>query len=220
MPEPTDPADPEQRPQRTARLRMPRELWGRRVIAIGAVVLLAALIGGGVLLLTGDDSGSDSDEPDPAEQAQLQAEALQRLLPETTEVKEAGIEIPHPKDWKVQKRGALVNLESPDRCIALSISAPVEADLAGRLMRDSIKGLEASFGKTKVEPQTARQLDGLPTQGALVEVKTEGATVVVRQTVSKGTKFAYLTQTVFRAPPCADTAPVADQIVANTQFDK
>lgn len=179
---------------------------------IGAGLLAAAAIGAGVLAL------ADGDDKD----AQDRTDEIARLLSEEISIRDAGIVVRHPADWMSSKRrGAIINVESPDRCVVVSVSAPAESGLAGRLASDSIDALRAQLGKTRERKLQRSRIDGRPTESSLVAVRSKkGAPVVVRQSVSKGKRFAYLTQTLYRAPPCAESSPTADLIVQNVELSK
>jgi len=177
---------------------------------VGGGLLAAAAIGAGVLALAG--GGDRGDSP---------ADEIGRLLPEKVSNADAGIVVRHPADWKDSKRSGIINVESPDRCIVISISAPAGSGRAGQLATDSIDALEAQLGRVRERPLKRSEVDGRPTQSSLVAVRSEkGAAVVVRQSVSKGKRFAYLIQTLYRAPPCAESAPTADLIVQSLELSK
>jgi hypothetical protein len=183
-------------------------------------VLGAAAIGAVALALAGGDDDSD-EPPSAAELAQQRADEVARLLPEKVSNAEAGIVVRHPADWKDSKRGPIINIEAPDRCIVVSVSAPAGSGQAGRLGRDSVAALGATLGKTREQKLKRSEIDGLPTESSLVAARSEsGAAVVVRQSVSKGKRHAYLTQTLYRAPPCAESSAAADLIVENLDLSK
>jgi hypothetical protein len=121
-------------------------------------VLGIALVGGAALLASGggDDAGS---EPPPATETAAAGEPS-----ETLAKRGAGLALAHPSGWKRGERRGIVNLESPDRCVAISLSAPVS--------------------------------------------------------VSRGKRFAHLTQVVFRAPPCEATAEQTRAIVSSIEFSR
>lgn len=184
------------------------------------MVLGAAAIGAGVLALAGDDEDGD-DPASTAELAQQQADEVEGLLSGKTSNGDAGIVVRYPADWKGSKSGEVVNVESPDRCIVIRVSAPVQAGLASRLAGDIGDSVAAQFGKAREEKLERSEIDNLPTEGALLAVESKrGTPVVLRQTVSKGKRFAYLTQTLYRAPPCAESSPTADLIVQNLELSK
>jgi hypothetical protein len=179
-------------------------------------VLGIALVGGAALLASGggDDAGS---EPPPATETAAAGESS-----ETLAKRDAGLALAHPSGWKRGERRGIVNLESPDRCVAISLSAPVPATGSRRLFADTVAGLRRTFGKVdaRLEP-AAEPIGGRPTKSALVAVRTKrGRPVVIRVSVSRGKRFAHLTQVVFRAPPCEAAAEQTRAIVSSIEFSR
>jgi hypothetical protein len=93
--------------------------------------------------------------------------------------------------------------------------------LAGRLEKDSIDALRASFGRVEVRDSGKATLGGLPTTGALVAVTNKrGDPAVIQLSVSRGRQLAYVTQVVFRSPPCEEAAPDAQRVTESLEFTK
>lgn len=184
------------------------------------MLVLAAVIGG--LILLTDDEGSEPVEPvverNPEEVA---AELSERTLTESLEKGDAGITGAYPDGWSRSEESGIVNLESPDRCVVVTVSAPVGANQANMLRRDTIAPLGRSFEKIEVRPGPKQELGGVPTSGATVAVRTkQGSAVVVRIAVGKGRKFAYLTQVTYRAPPCEAASAQVDLILDSLEFSR
>jgi hypothetical protein len=148
-----------------------------------------------------------------------QADA-ERALTESLERPRDGYEAAYPAEWVVAERKGIVNLESPDRCIAISLSAPVPTAQAGRLERDLTASLRRTYGKLKVVRRSER-IGGKPTRTSFVAVRSKtGDPVVVRQSVTPGAELAHLTQVIQRAPPCEAYSEQAGLILGSIEFTK
>jgi hypothetical protein len=199
---------------RRALLLSPGQLWGLRFMALGAVLVLAALIGGFVLLVGGDDD----DDGDSAESI-----AERSGLTERVTKRDAGLSVFYPEDWRRTEREGIINLQSPDRCAAVALSAPVPADLSGRLLRDSAAGIRRSFSGAVVG--TGRQrtpIGGAPTRIAVGVIRQRGLPgTVVRVAVSRGRELAHLVQQVVRDPErCTEGAEQARAIIDSIQYTR
>jgi hypothetical protein len=185
------------------------------VIAVGLVVLAAAAVGGIVLVLAGDDEGDGAAAGTSSAVASVD-------LPETLERKADGLTVGYPEGWRVSRqRGGGDVLASEDKCTAISLSAPVPADGAGALLRESVDVLRQSFAK--VEARTIEQppIGGVPTEAVLVAVRNkQGNPVVIRVAVSRGEKLAHMTQVILRAPPCEDDAEDTEAILASIKYSR
>lgn len=201
------------RGSRTARLRRPEEIWGRKFAAVGAVLVAAALIGGAVLLATGDDDGDGSS----ADSVGASSDGLGETLRRPRE----GMSVSYPEDWRHIRRPAGDLLASADRCTVISLSAPVAADRAEGLLRESLRVLERSFAKGEARATEPSRLGGVPTREALVAVRNRrGDPVVIRVAVSRGPKLAHITQVVLRAPPCEENADDTAAILSSVEFSR
>ncbi len=146
---------------------------------------------------------------------------MERTLSEKIADRATGIEVRYPEGWKATKGDLLINVGSPDGCLVVSIGAPVGAAAADRLGGDLVADLEQRYGKIQEQALEPSEIDRLPTKGSLVAVRNrEGGPVVIRLSVAEGERFAYLIQTVYRGPPCAESSPTADLIIENLDLSK
>ena len=182
-------------------------------MALGAVLVLAALIGGFVLLV-GDDDDDDGSAASIAERSGLTERVTKR---------DAGVSVFYPQDWRRTEREGIINLQSPNRCAAVALSAPAPADLSNRLLRDSAEGIRRSVPGAIVG--TGRQsapIGGGPTQIAVAIVRAKGEPgVVIRLAVSRGRELAHLVQQVVRDPErCAEGAAQARAIIDSIEYTR
>jgi len=201
---------------RPARLQRPGELWGRRSVAIGAVLVGAALIGALVLLFAGggDDSGSKKSSPHAS---QLQ----DRFLKHTVVQADKGISVRRPGNWSDSKHAGAITLRSHDRCLAMTLAAPQSASQAKGLREDSIAVLRHSFGTAKVNTATGGQIGGIPTKSdALSFTDPKGSPTRVLLGVGTGDKYAYLTEVVVRDPSCQGDLQLAQVVLSSIQYTK
>ena len=179
------------------------------------VLVVAALIGGLVLLFVGgsDDSGSKASH----QTSQLQDTFLQH----TVVVPDKGISVRRPDNWKDSKNGGAVALQSHDRCLAMTLSAPRDADRAKGLRDDSIALFKRSFRNAKVRPAPDSPVGGIPTTSdALSVTDQKGNPIQVLLSVGTGSKFAYLTEIVVRSPSCQGDLQLAQVVLSSIQYTK
>ena len=180
------------------------------------MLIAAALIGGLVLLIAGgggDDSGSHTAK---------QASQLQdRFLKHTVVVADKGISVRRPANWKDSKRHGVVTLQSRDRCLAMTLSAPQGADQAKRLRTDSIALLKRSFGNAKVLPAPDSPVGGIPTTSdALSFTDQRGNPIRALLSVGTGDKYSYLTEIVIRDPRCQGDLQLGQVVLGSIQYTK
>ena len=182
-------------------------------MALGAVLVLAALIGGFVLL-----AGDDDDDEGTAESA-----AERSGLTERVTKRDAGLSVFYPEGWRRAEREGIITLESPDRCAAVALSAPVSAQLTNRLFTDSVAALRRSFRDAVVRTRRrAPAIGGAPTSLAIGAVRPEGGRgVVLRLAVSRGQELAHVVQQVVRNPEgCGDNSRLAGAIVDSIEYTR
>jgi hypothetical protein len=196
----------------------PGELWGRRSVGIGVLLVALALIGGLILLITGgDDSGSDSSTKSTADVTELQNRFLDRSVVNT----DAGISIRRPASWKVTKAHGVTNIQSKDRCLAIQLSAPVPAGRAKALRTDGIDVLRGQFKNAKAQPATSSNIGGVPTRSDTITfTDPKGNDVRVLLSVGAGQKNAYLTEVVVRDPSCQGDLQLAQLMLSSAEFTK
>jgi hypothetical protein len=177
------------------------------------VVLVAiAVIGGLVLLIAGGGGGSSgSKEPAP----------VSGLLNHTVVDPHAGISVRRPANWTVTKKLGVINIQSHDRCLVMTLSAPVPADKANGLRQDGIKLLKSTYKNAKVHSAPRGSLGGIPTTTNTVTVTTsKGTHVRVLLSVGKGRKNAYLTEVVVRDTSCQGDLQLASLMLGSISFTK
>jgi hypothetical protein len=196
----------------------PRELWGRRSVGIGVLLVAFALIGGLILLIAGgDDNGSDSTAQASADVTQLQSRFLDRTVVDP----DKGISIRRPASWKVAKAHGVTNIQSKDRCLAMQLSAPVPAGRAKALRKDGINVLRGQFKNAKVQPTTSSNIGGVPTRSDTITfADPKGNDVRVLLSVGTGQKNAYLTEVVVRDPTCQGDLQLAQLMLSSAEFTK
>ena len=174
------------------------------------------------MLLADDDEGSEPVEPVVERGPEEIAEELsERTLTESLEKEDAGLRAAYPEGWRRSESSGIITLESPDRCIAISLSSPATAAQADQLLRDSIKGVQASFKRAEIRRSQQRTVGGRPTSGALIAVRNkQGKPVIVELAVSKGKQLAHLTQLALRSPPCEAAAPQMDLIIESIEYSR
>jgi len=190
-------------------------MWGRRSVGIGALLLALAIIGGIVLLITGG-GGSKSSKTSP------QVQALQnKLLKHTVVDVQKGISVRRPKTWRDSKSNHVISLQSQDRCVTMTLAAPVDASKANGLHDDSIALLKRSFGNAKVQPTpSGRQIGGIPTRSNTLSFTEKGKHVRVLVEVGKGDKYAYLTEGVVGNPACQTDLAIGNLVLSSIQYTK
>ena len=196
----------------------PRELWGRRSVGIGVLLVALALLGGPILLIAGgDDNGSDSTAEVAADVTELQSRFLDRTVVDPDE----GISIRRPASWKVNKAHGVTNIQSKDRCLAVQLSAPVPAGRAKALRRDGINLLRGQFKNAKVRPAASSKIGGVPTRSDTITfADPKGNDVRVLLSVGTGQKSAYLSEVVVRDPTCQGDLQLAQLMLSSAEFTK
>jgi hypothetical protein len=184
-------------------------------VAIGAVLIAAAVIGGLVLLIGGDGGGTSSK---PSRQvSQLQDKFLKHTVVEP----DKGISVRKPGNWSAHKRDGAVSLQSHDRCLAMTLSAPQDADKAKGLRSDSISLLKQSYGNAKLGAAPDSPIGGIPTTSdALRFTDQKGNPIQVLLSVGTGRKNAYLTEIVVRDPRCQGDLQLAQVVLSSIQYTK
>jgi hypothetical protein len=200
-------------PVRRARLERPREIWGRRSVAVGIVLVGAALIGGIVLLATGGDG--DSGTVSSKRVTDLQ----DRLLKKTVVIPRDGISVRRPADWKDSKNHGVVTLFSPSRCVSVALSAAAEAKQGKSLLGDSLGALRQTYKNVKVAPGGGGEIGGIPTTSKTIQLTDEkGNRRTVLLSVGTGKRNAYATQVVLGNPSCQAELGVAQVILTSIEY--
>jgi len=208
-----------QEPARRARLQRPREIWGRRSVAIGVLLVSLALIGGLVLLITGD---GDDDERASGSQPTQQVQDLQeKFLKKTVVLPDDGISVRRPGSWTDDKNNGVIILRSDDRCVAVNLSAPTDAKGAKSLRTDSITALRQNFKNVQVSAGGHAKVGGIPTTTNAITLKDdEGNRRRVLLSIGTGKKKAYLTEVVLGNPSCQADLQLAQLVLTSVQYTK
>jgi len=183
-------------------------------VAVGVLLIAAALIGGLVLLFAGGgDSGSTSSH---------QASQLQdKFLSHTVVERDKGISVRRPRSWSDANNAGVITLQSRDRCLAMTLAAPQDAKRAKGLRDDSIALLRRSFGNARVQPASNSPVGGIPTtSNALSFTDRNGNPIRVLLSVGTGNRFAYLTEIVVRDPRCQGDLQLAQVVLSSIQYTK
>ncbi len=178
----------------------------------GILLVLAALLGGIVLILV----GGDDDDDGPSERvSQLQEEILKRTVVEPNR----GISVRRPNDWPHTKENGVITVTSPDNCVVISMSAPTEADQAGKLRNDSIALFRRSYRNARVQPALDAEVGGIPTTAGAIQITDEkGNQLRILLSVGKGDRNAYLTEVVTRDLSCEGALQRAQLIVSSIEY--
>lgn len=192
-------------------------MWGRRSVAIGALLVAIALIGGLILLLTGGGDDSGSGGKPVVSLAQLQ----DRFLKHTVADASKGISVRRPGDWTDSKRADAITLQSHDRCLSMTLSAPTAAGRANRLHQDSLALFRRSYRGVRVSTAPASQLGGIPTtSNAIKFTDDKGNPLTVLLSVGTGRQHAYLTEVVVGNPSCQGALQRARLVLSSVEYTK
>ena len=193
----------------------PRELWGRRTVLAGAVLVGAALLGGILLLILGSDDEGDGGSATTKQATDLQDQYLQHTVVDA----EKGISVRRPKNWTDRKSNHVITLRSRDRCLAMTLAAPAGADEANRLHDQSIALFRRSFD-AKVKPAPDSKVGGIPTKSDRITFTKGGHRFALLFSVGKGSKNTYVTETVVRDPSCQGALQLAQLVLTSVEYTK
>lgn len=149
------------------------------LIVIPAVLLLNQLFGGG-------DGSRDVTLPS---------------TPHKFKDRKTGIEVRWPKGWEMKRRPGGVVLTSKDDTTAFVVGAsrPGTSRAARATFRQVVGALRATYRKPRVRyAANPRQIDGLPTLGALISGKKKrgGAAQQVTVNIARGRRHVYLIEII------------------------
>ena len=123
-------------------------------------------------------------------------------LTEATTVKEDGLTVGWPEDWSQSRERASLRLQSPDRAVAISVSAPAIVKAArGRriVLNDALKAIRRNYTRVRVTRGRPGRLDGYPTAQAVVSARNRNRVPVrILVIVAWRKRLAYLVE-VFSA---------------------
>jgi hypothetical protein len=184
---------------------------------VGVVLIAAALIGGLVLIFAGGGGGDDSASNTTKQVSQLQ----DKFLKNTVVVADKGISVRRPANWKDSKHGGVIALQSHDRCLAMTLSAPQGKARAKSLRTDSIAVLKRSFRNARVLPAPDSPVGGIrTTTDALSLTDQKGNPIRALLSVGTGQKYAYLTEIVVRDPRCQGDLQLGQVVLSSIQYTK
>ncbi len=136
-------------------------------------------------------------------------------------VPDKGISVRRPANWKDTKRSGVVALQSHDRCLAMTLSAPRDAGQAKALRRNSIALLRRSFGNARLLPAPDSPVGGVPTTSdALSFTDQKGNPIRVLLSVGTGRKYTYLTEIVVRDPRCQGDLQLGQVVLSSISYTK
>jgi hypothetical protein len=193
-------------------------MWGRRSVAAGVLLVAIALVGGLLLLASGDDDGDSGSKAQPiTDLNDLQNQFLDRAVV----IPSDGISVRRPADWKDSKQRGVITLLSPNRCVSVSVSAPAEAKGATGLMDDSLGALRQTYERVEVGPGGQAAIGGVPTTSRTIQLTdADGDRRRVLLGVGTGDKNTYLTQVVSGSPSCQGELGLAQVILSSAEFTK
>jgi len=185
---------------------------------------VGAAIGG--LILISEDDAQDQLEPE-ARSAPFEptpesvVRATRQALTGKAGDKTRGIVVRYPAAWSQDKRDGLIILKSPDRCAAVTLSAPGPPEKATAIRKEALKALRRSFKRITVRPGSGDPIGGVPTTGRVVDFEDrKGRPVRIILSVGTGSKYAYLSQTLLRGPSCSSSLLDAQLILSTLELSK
>jgi hypothetical protein len=126
-----------------------------------------------------------------------------------------------PGNWTDTKKSGVINIQSHDHCLVMTLSAPALAGKAGELRTDGIKTLRSQYKNVQVQPATGSQVGGIPTTtDAITVTPSKGRQVRILLSVGTGSKYAYLTQVTYRDPACTGDLQLANLMLRSVQYTK
>lgn len=205
-------AAPRRRPARRARLLSPRELWGRRTILVGLILIVLA--GFGALLVLAEDD----DDQQPAVEEVVERE--QAELGESLDDPKSGISVQWPSEWRKLEKGGVFAFQSPDRGVLVAISAPEEAAAADQLRKDSIAATSEQYADPEVRPGKGTKVGGLEAAGAVISGKGPGGRSTSLVAVAPGSSRAYLLEVITAAGAPQEDLAGAQLILNSLELSK
>jgi hypothetical protein len=179
--------------------------------------VVAAIIGGIVLLVSGDEDEDSTTAASP-DLPELQ----EQFLTKTVTVPDKGISVRRPEEWGDNKRGGAITLHSPGRCVALTLAATDSADNNKKVHDEAVEVFKktSEFKNVKVKPEADREVGGLPTKNDTVTLTNKGSQLTLLLSVGKGEKYTYITETVVSNPSCQQDLQEARLIVSSIEYTK
>jgi hypothetical protein len=193
----------------------PQELWGRRTLGVGVILVVLAVVGGVILLITGGGGGGSSSSRNPS-----LADVQDKLLQTTVVVPPKGISVRRPASWTDVKRNGNIRIRSQDGCLVMTLSAPTDAGSSRALMQQSVRYLRQNYKGVSVRSVGNSQLGGIPTAQNAVSLRDpKGRPVSILLAIGTGKKYAYLTNVTAR-PTCVTDLTVGQIVLSSLQYTK
>jgi hypothetical protein len=143
------------------------------------------------------------------------------LLDRSVVVPRDGISVRRPGNWRDKKGNGVITLLSPNRCVSVSLTAPVEASEARSFHRDSLAALRQLHEKVQVGPGGRGKVGGIPTMSDTISVADEkGNRRSILLSIGRGKQHTYLTQVVVGNPRCQQDLAVAQVILGSIEYTK
>ncbi len=196
-----------------ARLRSPGQLWGRRTILAGLVLIAVALVGAVIVWLEDDDDGN---------QRQGQENVDVPLTPagESFDDPKSGIAVSWPSDWTKLEKGGVLAFRSPDMAVLVGISAPADARDADELRKGAIAETADEYENPVVRPGKGRTIGGLQATGATIGGQRAEGRSVSLIAVAAGKQRAYLLEVVRAENAPTERLAEAQLILNSLQLSK
>jgi hypothetical protein len=134
---------------------------------------------------------------------------------------DAGISVRRPGDWTDTTRNGVITIQSHDKCLVMSLSAPTSVDNAITIRKQGISYFKGQYKNVKVRSAKEFDIGGVPTTtNAITVTDQNGRQISVLLNVGKGKKNAYVTQVVVREPQCAGDLQLATLMLHTIQYTK
>ena len=125
-----------------------------------------------------------------------------------------------PGDWIDTKRNGVVTIQSHDKCVVMSLSAPTSKDNATTIRKQGVSYYQDNYKNVKVRSAKEFDIGGVPTTTNAITVHEKGNAISVLLNVGKGKKNAYVTQVVARSPQCQGDLQLATLMLHTIQYTK
>jgi hypothetical protein len=110
--------------------------------------------------------------------------------------------------------------QSPDRAVAVAISAPAVTVAADQLRRDAIASAAAGYAKPVVRPGKGRSVGGLRAEGATISGNGPGGPSTSLVAVAAGREKAYLLEVLTAADAPSERLVEAQLILNSLRLSK
>jgi hypothetical protein len=137
-------------------------------------------------------------------------------LPISIDDEKTGIFVAWPLDWRRLERDGAITLQSPDRTLVISLSAPAPAREAPALRQQAVEAVRRTYADVEVRPGRGRSIDGRSAAGAVIEgTAPSGDRQRLVIAVARGRERAYLLQ-VFAGLRSTESTAGAGQLILNS----